>query len=66
MFGSVVWQVVGQQSGQQVASWKVLGLSWKRLGRSWVRLGRSWVSLGRSWDGLGGVLDAFWELWGPS
>ena len=39
------------------------------LGRSWGGLGPlgcSWACRGRSWGGLGSVMDAFWELWGPS
>ena len=48
------------------ASWALSERSWRLLGRSSRLLRRPWACLGCAWGGLGGVLDAFWEFWGPS
>ena len=67
MFGAAFWQVAGQRSGQQVASWKILGPTrvhslgalgagleaFGHLETAWALLERSWRPLGRSWACLG-------------
>ena len=64
MFGVAFWQVAGQQSGQQVASWKgagaLLEASWALLGASWALLGLSWFLL----EAAGALLEASWALLG--
>ena len=54
MFGFAFWKVVGQRSGQQVASWKVLGPSWMHsLGALGAVLEAFWAVLEALGDSLG-------------